>query len=189
MVQRFIALAVGADVAAGEALFKVLEEGGVNGHDVFKVAVLGAVLDHEDLAVALDNLRLDLADLLVQQNFVGQLAVENLLADFGNALGAKRVSGARPAEGRLFLLPALLQWLFAPLGRKRGIGADAVKTLVNHPRALGGVDGSLLDVLDRFRHLLLSPQDFLSCCRRGSLAQPLLVVPGENPEPESALLR
>ena len=93
---------VGAHVAAGEALFKMLEEGGVHGHDVFKVAVLGAILDHQDLAVALDDLGLDLADLLVEQNFVGQLAVENLLANLGDALGTERVGGARPAQRAAF---------------------------------------------------------------------------------------
>ena len=138
---------MGADVAAGEALFKVLEEGRVDGHDVFKVAVLGAVLDHEDLAVALDDLGLDFADLLVEQDFVGQLAVENLLANLGDALGAERVRGARPAEGRLLLLLALEEGLVAPLGREGGVGADAVEALKNNPRALGGVDGGLLGVL------------------------------------------
>ena len=98
---------MGADVAAGEALFEVLEEGGVDGHHVFKVAVLGAVLDHQDLAVALDDLGLDFADFFVQQNFVGQLAVQDLLADLGDALGAERVGGARPAKGRLLFLVAL----------------------------------------------------------------------------------
>jgi hypothetical protein len=107
---------VGADVAAGEDLFEVLEEGGVDGHHVFEVAVDGAVLDHQDLAVALDDLRLDLADLLVEQDLVGQLAVDDLLADLGDALGAERVGGARPAEGRLLFLVALEQRLVAPLG-------------------------------------------------------------------------
>ena len=107
---------MGADVAAGEALFEVLEEGRIDGHHVFKVAVLGAVLDHQDLAVALDDLGLDFAHLLVEQHFVGQLAVENLLANFGDALGAERVSGAGPAEGGLFFLPGLEEGLFAPLG-------------------------------------------------------------------------
>ena len=76
---------VGADVAAREALFQVPEEGRVDGHHVFKVAVLRAILHHQDLAVALDNLRLDLADFLVQQDFVRQLTVDDLLADFRNA--------------------------------------------------------------------------------------------------------
>jgi len=90
-------IVVGADVAAGEDLFEVLEEGGVDGHHVFKVAVDGAVLDHQDLAVALDDLGLDLADFFVEQDLVGQLAVNNLLADLRDALGAQRVGGARPA--------------------------------------------------------------------------------------------
>ena len=124
---------VGADVAAGEDLFEVLEEGRVDGHHVFKVAVLGAVLDHQDLAVALDDLGLDFADLLIEQDFVGQLAVEDLLADLRDALGAERVGGAGPAEGRLFLLVALQEGLVAPFGGKRRVGADAVQPLVNRP--------------------------------------------------------
>ena len=135
VVEVLVAFAVGADVAAGEALFKVLEEGRVDGHDVFKVAVLGAVLDHQDLAVALDDLGLDFADLFIEQDFVGQLAVEDLLANLGDALGAERVGGARPAEGRLFFLLALEERLVAPLGREGRVGADAVEPLVNDPRA------------------------------------------------------
>ena len=86
------------------------------------MAVLGAVLDHQDLAVALDDLGLDFADFFVQENFVRQFAVEDLLADLWDALGTERVCRARPAEGRLFLLPALLQGLVAPLGGKRRLG-------------------------------------------------------------------
>ena len=115
---------VGADVAAGEDLFEVLEEGGVDGHQVFKVAVDGAVLDHEDLAVALDDLRFDLADLLVEEDLVGELAVDDLLTDLRDALGAERVGGAWPAEGRLLFLVALEQGLVAPLRSEAGVGAD-----------------------------------------------------------------
>ena len=152
VVQLLVALAVGADVAAGEALFKMLEEGRIDRHHVFKVAVLGAVLHHQDLAVALDDLGLDFAHLLVEQDFVGQLAVENLLANLGDALGTERVRGARPAERRLFLLPALLQRLVAPLGREGGVGADAVQALEDNPGSLGRVNGGLLGVLYRFGH-------------------------------------
>ena len=156
VVQVLVAFAVGLDVAAGEALFEMLEEGGVDRHHVFKVAVLGAVLDHQNLAVALDDLGLDLAHLLVEQHFVGQLAVENLLANLGDALGTERVGGARPAQRRLFLLPALQQGLVAPFGREGRVGADAVEPLVNDPRAFGRVDGSFLGVLDGFGHGAIS---------------------------------
>ena len=97
-------IVVGADVAAGEDLFEMLEEGRVDRHDVFKVAMNRAVLHHQDLAVALDDLRLDLADLLVQKDLVGQLAVDDLLANLWHAARAEGVSGTRPAEGRLLLL-------------------------------------------------------------------------------------
>ncbi len=88
---------VGADVAAREDVFEVLHHRRVDGHDVLEVAVDGAVLDHQDLAVALDDLSLDLADLLVEKDLVGQLAVDDLLADLRDAPGAERVGGAGPA--------------------------------------------------------------------------------------------
>ncbi len=113
VVQLFVV--VRADVAAREDLFQVLEELGVDRHHVFKVAVLGAILDHQDLAVALDDLRLDLADLLIQKDFVGQLAVDDLLADLRNALGTERIGRARPAKRRLLLLVGLQQRLIGPL--------------------------------------------------------------------------
>ena len=122
---------VGADVAAGENVFQVLRELGVNRHHIFKVAVLGAVFDHQNLAVALDDRGLDLADLFVHEHFVGQLAVENLLADFGHALGAERVGRARPAERRLRLLVGLEQRLVGPLRSRRRIRLHAVETLEN----------------------------------------------------------
>ena len=94
---------VRADVAAGEDLFEVLEERGVDGHHVFEVAVDGAVLDHQDLAVALDDLRLDLADLLVQQDLVRQLAVDDLLTNLGNAAGQREsVVRGQPRGGFSF---------------------------------------------------------------------------------------
>ena len=129
VVQLFVV--VGADVAAGEDLFEVLEEGGVDRHDVFKVAVLGAILNHEDFAVALDDLRLDFANLLIQKNFVGQLAVDDLLANLGDALGAEGVGGAGPAERRLFFLVRLQEGLVRPLRGERSVGADAVQLLEN----------------------------------------------------------
>ena len=149
-------IVVGANVAAREDLFQVLEELGVHGHHVFEVAVDGAVLHHQDLAVALDDGGLDLAGLLVHQHFDGQLAVENLLANFRNALGAKRVGGARPAERRLGLLIRLEQRLVRPLGRKRRIGIDTVQFVENGPCALGGNSDSFFNILNRLMHLRLS---------------------------------
>ena len=106
MLVEFLVI-VGADVAAGEDVLDVLEHLGVDGHDVFEVAMLGAVLDHQDFAVPLDDLSLDLADLFVEEDFVGKLAVEDLLANLRDALGAERVGGARPAQRGFFLLPTL----------------------------------------------------------------------------------
>jgi hypothetical protein len=141
---------VGANVAAGEDFFEVLEERGVDGHDVFKVAVLRAILDHEDFAVALDDLRLDLADLLVEENLVGQLAVDDLLANLGDALRTERVCGARPAEGRLFLLPRLQQRFIGPLRRERRVRANAVQLFEDGPGGLGREGHRSLSVFDSF---------------------------------------
>jgi hypothetical protein len=112
-------IVVGADVAAGEALFQVLEEGGVDGHHVLEVAVNGAILDHQDLAVALDDLGFDLAHLFVHQDRERLLAVENLLADLGDAARAQGIGLARPAQRGLGLLVRLEQRLFGPLRDKR----------------------------------------------------------------------
>ncbi len=53
VVQLFVV--VGADVAARENVFQVLEERRIGRHDVFEVAVDRAILDHHDLAVAFDD--------------------------------------------------------------------------------------------------------------------------------------
>ena len=68
---------------------------------------------------------------------MGQLAVDDLLADLGNALGAKRIGRAGPAERRLLFLVGLQQRLVGPLRRKRSVGADAVQLIENSPRAFG----------------------------------------------------
>src|SRR5271165_5321171 len=150
---------VGANVAAGEDIFQMLEEGGVHGHDVFEVAVLRTVLHHEDFAVALDDLRLDFAGLLVHEDFDGQLAVDDLLADFRHALGAERVGGARPSERRFRFLIGLQQRLIGPPGRKRRIGIDAVDSVEYRPCAFGGNGDSFLDILNRFVHLRLGKKN------------------------------
>ncbi len=150
---------VGADVASGENVFQVLEERGIHGHHVFEVAVDGAVFHHQDLAIALDDLRFDLAGLLVHQDFDRQLAVDDLLANVGYALGAKRIGAARPAQRRLGFLVRLEQRLIGPLGRKRRIGMDAVQFVEDYPCAPGGNGDSLFNILYGFVHLRLSRLD------------------------------
>ena len=107
---------VGADVAARERLFEVLEERRVDGHRVFEVAVDRAVLDHQDLAVPLENGGLDLADLLVEEDADVLLAVEDGLTRLARAVRAQRVGLAGPAERRLGLLIGLQQGLVGPAG-------------------------------------------------------------------------
>jgi len=147
---------VGADIAARKNLFQVLEEVGVDGHHVFKVAVLRTVLHHQDLAVALDDLRLDLARLLVHQDLDRQFAVDDLLANLGNALGAERIRGAGPAERGLRLLVRLEERLVRPLGRERRIGMNAIQFVENHPCAFSSNGDGFLNVLYGLMHLRLS---------------------------------
>ena len=95
---------VGANVAAREHVFEVLEEGGVHRHHVLEVPVNGAVLHHDDLAVALEDGRFDLADLFVEEDADVFLAVQDFLPRLAHARRAERVGLARPAERRLRLL-------------------------------------------------------------------------------------
>ena len=147
VVQLFVV--VGADVAARENVFQVLEERRIDRHDVFELAVDRAILHHQDLAVALDDVGLDLADLLVLQDLDRQFAVQNLLADLRDALGAQRIGLARPAELGLLLLPALQQRLVGPLGRERRVRADRVELVKDEPGGVGGHGDGFFDVLDR----------------------------------------
>jgi hypothetical protein len=110
-----------------------------------------------DLAVALDDLGLDLADLLVEEDLVGQLAVHDLLADLGDALGAEGVSGAGPAEGRLLLLVALEQGLVRPARREALVGADRVQLAEDSPAGLCAEDHTFFKYLGCLTHVLFSP--------------------------------
>ena len=83
----------------------------VDRHHVFEVPVDRTILDHPDFAVALDDLRLDLANFLIDQNTDVLLAADNRFARFDHAVWTKRISGARPAERRLALLPRFQQRL------------------------------------------------------------------------------
>src|SRR5580658_10045702 len=151
MVKLFVV--VGGDVAAGEDIFEVLGEFGVNRHHVFEVAVLRAVFDHQNFAVAFDDGGFDLADFLVHQHFVRQFAVENLLANFRDTLRAQRIGGARPAEGRLRLLVGLEQRLVGPFWRGRWVGLDAIHPVEDYPSAFGGDGYCFLYVLNRLAHV------------------------------------
>ena len=107
----------------GNDVLEVLEERRVHRHHVFEVPVDRAVLDHDDLAVLLRDGRLDLADLLVEEDLVVLLAVDDRLPRLAHAVRAERIGLARPAEGRLHLLPRLLQRELGPLRRERGDSA------------------------------------------------------------------
>ncbi|MGC2402456.1 MAG: hypothetical protein WA510_21860 [Acidobacteriaceae bacterium] len=130
----------------------MLEKGRIDGHHVFEVAVFGAILDHKDLAVPLNDLSLDLARLFVQQDFVRQLAVDDLLADLRDAFGAERVGATGPTQRRLFFLIGLQQRLIGPLGGEGGVGTDAVGSLKNEPSSLGNDGDRSFRVFYGFRH-------------------------------------
>ena len=140
---------VRANVAAREDVFQVLGERRVDRHQVFELSVDGALLDHHDLAVFLDDVGLDLADLLVAQDLDRDLAVQNLLADLGDALGTQRIGLARPAEFRLLLFPALEKRLVGPLRDETRIPVDRVQLVVDMPRGVGRHGNYFFHVLDR----------------------------------------
>jgi len=149
-----VCVVVGADIAAGEDFFEVLEELSVDGHDVFEVTVDGAILHHEDLAVALDDLSLDLAGLFVLEDLDGEFAVDDLVADVGDALGAKGVRCAGPAERRLGLLEALKKRLVGPLRSERGIRVDRIQFFKDGPGSIRGERSGLFNDLYSFGHSL-----------------------------------
>jgi hypothetical protein len=145
---------VGADVAAREHFFEMLEERRIDRHHVFEVAVNGAVLQHHDLAVLLGDRGLDLADLFVEQRLERTRAVENRLARFAHAGRAQRVGLARPAQRRLGLLVRFRNRLLRPFrghGRSR---VDLVQARKKLPCPVGGNSESLFGVLDWRVHLV-----------------------------------
>ena len=154
MVKFFVV--VGADVAAGEDRFQVLEESGIDGHDVFEVAVDGAILHHQDFAVALDHLRLDLAGFVGIEDLERGLAIQDLLADFRHAARTQRIGLARPAKRRHGLFPALEQRFVAPLGDKARVLADLVELIEDEPGRTGGVCQSFFRVFDGLVHVVPS---------------------------------
>ena len=154
-----LVIVVRADVAAGEDVFQVLEEGGVDGHHVFEVAVNRAILHHQDLAVALDDLRLDLAGLVGVEDFERRLAVQNLLADLRHATGAERIGLTGPAERRLGLFPALEQRLVGPLRDEARVLADLIELVEDEPSRTGGVCQSFFSVFNRLVHVVRTPPE------------------------------
>src|SRR5215469_4385665 len=102
IVKRLVV--VRSDVAAWEHLLQVPEEFRIYGHHIFKMPVFRAILDHQDLAVMLYYLRLELSDFLIAKDIYWQLAIENLVANLGYALRAKRIGRSWPAQRRFRLL-------------------------------------------------------------------------------------
>src|SRR5579863_8299679 len=150
VVQLFVV--VRADVAPGEDFFEVLEERGIDRHYIFEMAMLGAVLHHQDLAVALDDLRLDLANLLIQKDFMGQLAVDYLVADLRDAARAQGIRLTWPAECRLLLLVALQQRLVRPFRRKGLVLIDLIELVEHGPGRTSPESHCFFNELDRLSH-------------------------------------
>ncbi len=104
MVVEFLVV-VRAHVSSREERLNVLEELGINRHEVLEVSVLRTILDHPDLSVTFDDLSLDFADLLVDQRGHIAFSAENLLSGLNHAVRAKRVRDSRKPEGRFGFLP------------------------------------------------------------------------------------
>src|SRR5262249_25678205 len=117
----------------------------------------GAFLDHQNLPIALDNLGFDLARLIGVEHFERSLAIEDLLANLGDALRAQRISGTRPAEWRLRLFVALQQPLFGPGRNETRILFDLIELVENGPGRAGSYGKRLLCVFNRFVHARLTP--------------------------------
>src|SRR6266699_3395306 len=115
--------------------------------------MLGALFHHQNLSVALNDGGFDLANFFVHQHFIRKMAIENLLANFGHALWAQRVSRPRPAQRWLRLLIRLEQRLVRPLGRRRSIQLDPIQPVEYQPRAFGSNRDGLLDVLNWLVHV------------------------------------
>ena len=122
-----VLVVVGTDVAPRELRFDVLEELGIDGHEILRLAVLGTLLDHPDLVVALDDRRGHLTDLLGLQDRVVNFAVEDHFARFAHTLRAQRIRLAGPAQRRFRLLPRLEHRLVRPSRSER------------RPRILAGI--------------------------------------------------
>ena len=148
-----ILVVVGANVATRELRLDVLEELGIDGHDVLGLAVPRTLLDHPDLVVSLHDRGLDFADLLGLEDRVVDFAVQDHLARFAHALRTQRIGLARPAQRGLRLLPGLEHGLFGPSGRERRIGILAsVQLAGDFPTRLGGLRQAPLKVLHRSVH-------------------------------------
>src|SRR5206468_9113042 len=116
----------------------------------------------QDLAVAFHDSGFDLAHFFVEQHFVRQLAVEDLLADLRHALWAERVGRARPAERRLRLLVGLQQRLLRPLGREPGVLLDAVDAFEYRPRRARSQGQHRFGIFHRLVHAFLLLENLLT---------------------------
>lgn len=116
--------------------------------------MLRTLFDHQNFSIALNDLGLDLADFFVEKDVVGQLAVKNLLADFGHALRTERICRAGPAKRWLRFLVRLEEGLVRPLRSGGSIRLDAIQSFENRPRS-GRCDGDcFFNILYWFMHVL-----------------------------------
>src|SRR5205085_1873039 len=90
------------------------------------------------------------------QNFLRQLAVEDLLANLRHATRAERVSGARPSQRRLLFFVRFQQRLVRPFRSKSWLLLDLVEGIEHQPGTFSGVSDSLFCVLYGFVHFLRS---------------------------------
>src|SRR6185312_2742815 len=142
-------------IAAGKHFFEVAHKRRVDRHEIFEIPVNGAFLGHVDLSIALDDLRLDLAYRLILQNAIVDLAVNDLLANFGDALRAQRISLAWPAKRRLGLLPALQQRLLRPFWGEGWVLLNLIQLVEDIPCNVSGDCNRFFDVFNWFVHSFL----------------------------------
>jgi len=136
-------------LAAARALRPIYERPGFG-----RSVLLFDRVDRAQLATFGEVRTPSIADLFVAEDFDGQLAIENLLADFGDTLRAQRIRGTRPAQRGLGLLIRLEQGLVRPLGLGRRILLDPVEALEYRPCACGGDCNGFLHILHWLVHVL-----------------------------------
>ena len=108
----------------------------------------------------------------MEQNLVVHLAIDDLLANLGDAFGTKRIGLARPAQRRLRLLITLQQRLIGPLRRERRVLLNLIQRIKNLPGGISADCYRFFKILDWFMHADLSEFGILPKNPRGMLPRP-----------------
>src|SRR5260370_2868840 len=100
-------IVVSNDVATGKHCLDMREKFRIDCHHVLEVSMNWAIFIHPNLSISLHDPRLNLTNLFVNQNRQVFVPVPDRLTSFNYAVWTKRVSGPRPSQSRLGLLPRL----------------------------------------------------------------------------------